>query len=113
MLAELNDDPNTPRALALAWDLLKSGLPGDVQKATLAWLDQVLGLGLDAWLPEVHAVPDAVLALVRARQQARADKRWADADVLRTAIEAQGFVVRDTAEGSVAAPKAALLPVTD
>jgi cysteinyl-tRNA synthetase len=43
-----------------------------------------------------------VLALVEARRQARADKRWADADALRARIEAAGFVVRDTAAGSVA-----------
>jgi cysteinyl-tRNA synthetase len=113
MLAELNDDLNTPRALALAWEILKSGLPGAMQKATLGWLDEVLGLGLDTWRPETHAVPDAVLALVEARRQARLDKRWADADALRTAIEDQGFIVRDTAEASFAAPKAATLPVTD
>jgi cysteinyl-tRNA synthetase len=104
MLAELNDDLNTPRALALAWELLKSDLPGDVQKATLGWLDEVLGLGLDAWAPKVHAVPLAVLELVEARQQARRDKRWADADALRAAIEAAGFSVCDTAAGPVAAP---------
>jgi cysteinyl-tRNA synthetase len=104
MLAELNDDLNTPRALALAWELLKSSLPGEVQKATLGWLDEVLGLGLDAWAPKVHAVPLAVLELVEARQQARRDKRWADADALRAAIEAAGFSVCDTAAGPVAAP---------
>lgn len=102
MLAELNDDLNTPRALALAWEVLKSELPGGVQKATLGWLDQVLGLDLDAWAPEVQAVPDAVRALVEARQQARAEKRWADADRLRAEIEAAGFRIRDTAAGPVA-----------
>jgi cysteinyl-tRNA synthetase len=109
----VNDDLNTPRALALAWELLKTALPGEVQKATLDWLDGVLGLGLDAWRPEAHAVPDAVLALVEARGRARLEKRWADADALRIAIERQGFVVRDTADGPVAAPKPAPAPVTD
>jgi cysteinyl-tRNA synthetase len=104
MLAELNEDLNTPRALALAWEVLKSPLPGEVQKATLGWLDGVLGLGLDLWRPEAHAVPDAVRALVEARQQARAEKRWADADALRAEIEAAGFSVRDTADGPVAEP---------
>jgi cysteinyl-tRNA synthetase len=102
MQAKLNDDLNTPRALALAWELLKSALPGAVQKATLGWLDHALGLGLDAWTPDVHAVPAAVRELVEARQQARAEKRWADADSLRAAIEAAGFSVRDTPAGSVA-----------
>jgi cysteinyl-tRNA synthetase len=104
MLTELNEDLNTPRALALAWELPKSGLPGAVQKATLGWLDEVLGLGLDAWRPEVCPVPDTVQRLVEARQQARAEKRWADADALRAQIEAAGFSVRDTAAGPVAEP---------
>jgi cysteinyl-tRNA synthetase len=104
MLAELNDDLNTPRALALAWELLKSDLPGAVQKATLGWLDEALGLGLDAWRPAAHDVPETVRALIDARQQARAERRWADADALRAAIEAAGFTVRDTAAGPVAEP---------
>jgi cysteinyl-tRNA synthetase len=93
-----------PRALALAWELLKSGMPGAKQKATLGWLDGVLGLGLDAWRPEVSAVPDAVRELVDARQRARAEKRWADADALRVEIEAAGFSLRDTPAGPVAEP---------
>ncbi|WP_198120133.1 cysteine--tRNA ligase [Massilia rhizosphaerae] len=104
MLAALNDDLNTPGALALAWEVLKSDLPGAVQKATLAWLDEALGLGLDTWRPEARAVPDAVLALIDARQRARAERRWADADALRAEIEAAGFAVRDTAAGPVAEP---------
>jgi cysteinyl-tRNA synthetase len=111
MLAELNDDLNTPRALALAWELLKSALPGEVQKATLGWLDGVLGLGLDAWAREVHTVPATVQELLDARQKARSEKRWADADALRMAIEAEGFTVRDTAEGPVAEPCAELRTV--
>jgi cysteinyl-tRNA synthetase len=45
-----------------------------------------------------------VRELVEARQRARLEKRWADADALRAAIEATGFSVRDTAAGPVAAP---------
>jgi cysteinyl-tRNA synthetase len=98
--AELNQDLNTPRALALMWELLKSDLPPATQKATLRWLDQVLGLGLAEWSPAVLEVPDAVQALVTARDQARQEKRWADADTLRQAIESAGFTVRDTPAGT-------------
>jgi cysteinyl-tRNA synthetase len=104
MLAELNDDLNTPRALALAWEVLKSALPPAVQKATLGWLDGALGLGLDEWRPDAAPLPEAVRALLEARQQARLDKRWKDADALRVAIEAEGYAVRDTAAGPVAEP---------
>lgn len=107
MLAALNDDLNTPRALALVWELLKSGLSGSVQKATLGWLDETLGLGLAEWRPETHRIPPAVQDLIDARETARKEKRWADADALRAAIEAAGFVIRDTAAGPVAQPQPA------
>ncbi|WLI90515.1 cysteine--tRNA ligase [Massilia sp. R2A-15] len=105
MLAELNHDLNTAKALALMWEVLKSSLPGDVQKATISWLDQTLGLNLDRWVPAAHTVPQAVQALIAARDLARSEKRWADADSLRAHIEAEGFAVRDTAAGTVAEPR--------
>jgi cysteinyl-tRNA synthetase len=50
-------------------------------------------------------VPEAVEALVAARQQARTDRDFAAADTLRGEIEALGFSVEDTREG----PKIAVL----
>jgi cysteinyl-tRNA synthetase len=45
-------------------------------------------------------VPEKILALVAKRQQARAAKRWAEADALRGQIRAGGYEVQDTPEGS-------------
>jgi cysteinyl-tRNA synthetase len=104
MLAELNRDLNTANALALMWEVLKSSLPGEVQKATVRWLDQALGLDVDDWSPPVHTVPESVQELIAARDRARMEKRWNDADALRASIERQGFVVRDTPRGTVAEP---------
>ena len=104
MLAELNEDLNTPRALALAWELLKSGLDGKAKRATVAWLDGALGLGLEHWRPAAIALPQAVRELIEARGLARTEQRWKDADALRLAIEDAGFIVRDTADGPVAEP---------
>jgi len=98
--AEVNDDLNTPRALALAWDLVRSDLPAPVKKATLLRFDQVMGLRLAEWQPTEEAVPEKVAALVQQRDQARAQKRWQDADVLRTHISAAGYDVEDTPQGS-------------
>ena len=50
-------------------------------------------------------VPEAVEALVAARQQARTDRDFSAADALRGEIEALGFSVEDTREG----PKIAAL----
>ena len=39
------------------------------------------------------------MALVRQRTQARADKRWGDADSLRDQVNALGYEIEDTPQG--------------
>ncbi|MGE5224556.1 MAG: cysteine--tRNA ligase [Omnitrophica WOR_2 bacterium] len=95
----INDDLNTPRALALTWDLLKSDLPDDRKKATLLQFDQVLGLGLGDWKPKEEAIPPEVLSLVEQRTKARAEKRWKDADILRARVSEMGYEIEDTPLG--------------
>src|SRR5262245_25849566 len=77
---QINDDLNLPRAVAVTWDLVKSDLPAAIKKATLVQFDRVLGLRLAEWQPTEDVVPEAILGLVQQRQQARAEKRWKDAD---------------------------------
>jgi cysteinyl-tRNA synthetase len=96
---QINDDLNMPRALAITWGLLKSDLPEAVRKATVLEFDRVLGLQLAAWQPTEIEVPAEVQALAQQRQQARAEKRWPDADALRKQIEEAGYMVEDSAEG--------------
>ncbi|MCI0396558.1 MAG: cysteine--tRNA ligase [Chloroflexi bacterium] len=95
----VNDDLNTPRAIAVAWDLVKSDLPAATKKATLLAFDQVFGLKLAEWEPPEEIIPDEILALVEQRQQARAEKRWQDADALREQVRAAGYDIEDTPQG--------------
>ena len=86
--AALEDDFNTPEALALmhGWrdhDLLRRGL-------------DVFGL---ASLADEDAAPAELLALAEERQTARAAKDFAEADRLRDEIAAAGWEVRDEAGG--------------
>ena len=97
--AQINDDLNLPRAMAVVWDLAKSDLPAGTKKATLLLFDEVLGLGLAAWQPAEEVIPVEILALVEQRQQARKEKRWQDADALRQEIGEAGFEVEDTQQG--------------
>jgi cysteinyl-tRNA synthetase len=97
--AQINDDLNLPRAVAVVWDLVRSDLSTATKKATLLHFDQVLGLGLATWQPAEQIVPDSILALVEQRQQARAQKHWQDADRLRDQIKAAGFELEDTPQG--------------
>ena len=95
---EINDDLNTPRALAVAWETLRGDLPAAVKRATLVAFDRVFGLALAAWVPKVEAIPDAVRALAEARAAARKSKAWAEADRLRDEIAAAGWEMEDRAD---------------
>jgi len=102
--ADINDDLNTPRALALVWELARADLPAAVKRATVLEFDRVLGLGLAEWQPAAVEVPAEVSALVEQRQAARAAKRWAEADALREQIRALGYEVEDSASGAHVKP---------
>ena len=98
-LKEINDDLNFPRALAVVWDLVKAdAAPGD-KKATLLALEPLLGLNIKAWQPKKTEVPAEILAMVEARQQARASKNFEESDRLRGEVEALGYQIVDTREG--------------
>ncbi|QDG73789.1 cysteine--tRNA ligase [Janthinobacterium tructae] len=101
---QINDDLNFPRALAVAWDLLKSDLPDAMKKATMARFDAALGLGLLAWQPVQVEVPQPVQAWMAQRAIARAQRQWAEADRLRTLARAAGYDIDDTPQGQQARP---------
>jgi cysteinyl-tRNA synthetase len=98
-IEQVNDDLNLPRALAVTWELVKSGLDPAVKKATLLVFDRILGLGLAEWQPEEEEVPAEILDLLEQRQQARREKRWVDADALRDQVTGSGYEIEDTPQG--------------
>jgi cysteinyl-tRNA synthetase len=97
--AELNADLNTPRAMAVAWEVLRGDLPPAVRKATLLAFDRVFGLRLAAWEPKAETIPETVQQLAAARAAARASKHWAEADRLRLALHDAGWEMEDGAAG--------------
>jgi cysteinyl-tRNA synthetase len=96
---EINDDLNLPRALAVAWETLRGGLPAVVRKATLLRFDAVFGLGLATWTPKQEIIPDAIATLAEARLAARASKNWDEADRLRAELHAAGWEMEDRPQG--------------
>ena len=97
----INDDLNTSQAIALIWELVKDNSVADAdKKATVTLFDQVLGLRLTEWAPEAQAqVPEQIMTLVDARQQARESKDWPAADKARDDLAALGYEVVDTPDG--------------
>jgi cysteinyl-tRNA synthetase len=97
--AELNNDLNTPRAMAIAWEVLRGDLPVAARKATLLAFDRVFGLKLATWQPRNETIPAEIQSLAAARAAARAAKQWAEADRLRVALHETGWEMEDSADG--------------
>ena len=97
--AEINDDLNLPRALAVAWEVLRGGLPDAVRRATLLRFDRVFGLRLADWAPRQDAIPPEIQALAESRLAARQAKQWPESDRLRAEIQARGWDIEDGAGG--------------
>jgi cysteinyl-tRNA synthetase len=86
----LEDDFNTPAALAIMHDWARAGELEELRRG----LD-IFGL---ATLGEQQDAPPEVVTLAEARVAARAAGDYAEADRLRDEIAAAGWVVRDVAE---------------
>ncbi len=112
-LEAMNNDMDTPKALAILWDLVKDAEVAKADKrATLLHFDRVLGLGLkdlaqsresrvavDIRREEVDDLPDPIRALVDERERARQEKEWQRADDLRKELTEQGYHLEDTPTG--------------
>lgn len=97
-LAALNDDLNTPQALAVVWDVIRDeSIELEAKKATLLDFDRVLGLKLSGQIKV--EVPEEVQVLVDAREKARENKDFEKADAIRGEIEEHGYTVLDAESG--------------
>jgi cysteinyl-tRNA synthetase len=104
---KIEDDLNTPEALAVLWEVTKDKELSAGQKwALLKAFDEVLGLGLETVeLPQAVAaldlaeLPDEVKQLVEQRDAARRAKDWTATDHLRDQLATLGYQVIDTDQG--------------
>jgi cysteinyl-tRNA synthetase len=96
------DDLNAPRAMAVLWDVVRSGTlsPAD-RRDLLLDFDAVLGLDLAhaEAAGEVYETDPRIDALLEEREQARANRDFATADRIRDELTAEGVQLIDTPEG--------------
>ena len=102
----MDDDLDTPRAVALVFDLVRkanaaldAGDEATAAPLAAAVLDVTGALGLVIGGAD-DEVPTDVADLARQRDDARAAKDWAAADALRDRLQADGWLVEDTPEGT-------------
>jgi cysteinyl-tRNA synthetase len=89
LVAVLDDDFNTPEALALMHDWRRSGRYGELGRA----------LSLFGLVTRRAEAPRKIVALAELRERAREAKDFAEADRLRDEIAAAGWEVRDVVGG--------------
>ena len=94
----MDDDLQTPQAVALLFDLVRRANGGDAAAAAAA-REICAAVGLELRGDVDDADPEA-LALARQRDEARAGKDWAAADSLRDRLQSMGYVVQDTPDGT-------------
>ncbi len=113
--AAMDDDFNTPEALAVLFDLVRElnrvRETDLARSASIGALMKQLGssLGLlqaepDDYLKggsQTNALTDeAIESLIQHRNKARANKKWGEADRIRDELKAQGIVLEDGAQGT-------------
>ncbi len=117
----MDDDFNTPRALALIFDevralnrLMDEGTAAGLgaRVAALKKAGEALGLLQEApalfltrkkerWLEARGMSAREIEELIRRRDQARKDKQWKEADRIRAELAAKGVLLEDSSGGTI------------
>ena len=102
----MDDDLQTPQALGLVFELISdanSALDaGDANRAsvlggTVVALAGAMGLAVSG---AAAVIDEETLILARERDEARAAKDFARSDAIRDQLQAAGWIVEDTADGT-------------
>ncbi|MDB5188318.1 MAG: Cysteinyl-tRNA synthetase [Candidatus Kaiserbacteria bacterium] len=110
----VNDDLDTPGALATVWAMLKSDDYSTPEKlAALRTVDMVLGLTITEPDEQLRTLaqaeirteipmselPENIRALVQEREEARTNKNWSKSDELRATLTSLGYSLDDAKSG--------------
>lgn len=104
----MDDDFETPRALAACFDLLKEinrRMDGDNLNAEAARAADELLIDIDRVLGifkiNEERIDDEVKILIEEREKARKNKNFAESDRIRDVLKEKGIVLEDTDKGTV------------
>lgn len=105
----INDDLNTPKCIALLWDLIKDANVSPIDKLRqVRKIDGLLGLNLienakiqieSASTIKSPELPAEIHVLLTAREKARREKDWATSDKIRDEIQVYGYEILDGESG--------------
>jgi cysteinyl-tRNA synthetase len=100
----INNDLDTPKALAIFWELMKSNLSGQDILATLLEFDKVLGLRIDETIrskDRLILLPEGAQSLIDKRDKLRKEGNFKEADKIRNELKKMEVEIEDTEKGPV------------
>jgi cysteinyl-tRNA synthetase len=89
----VGDDLNTPKALAVTWDMLKSNIPSEDKYDLAMSFDEILGLKLNE--AKIAENPENIKLMIAERDKLRSEGKYEEADNIRAEIQKLGFSVSD------------------
>jgi cysteinyl-tRNA synthetase len=96
-VSHMENDLDTPKAMAVMWKMLKSNIPSIDKYDLLLSFDEILGLNLRR--VRERNIPEEVLKLAEKRKDLREGGKFKEADKVREEINSKGFNVKDTKSG--------------
>lgn len=96
-VSAMNDDFNTPQALAVIFDFMRLvNKKGGNAKAynLMLEMDKILNI-----LTKKDRTPNKILRLAEKREKLRMEKKWREADILRKKLLVEGYIIEDLKEG--------------
>ena len=104
ILEEVNDNLDTPKALAKIDEIFSEIIKANPEKLNysnllelLEFIDELLGLNLIASTPDIS---DEIKMKIIERNNARAEKKWAKSDEIRGELLSKNIILRDTPKKS-------------
>ena len=104
LLEEVNDNLDTPKALAKIDEIFGEIIKANPEKLNydnllelIEFIDELLGLNLITSTPDI---PDEIKMKIIERTNARAEKNWAKSDEIRDELLSKNIILRDTPKKS-------------
>ncbi len=98
---ELENDLNTSNALTVLYDVIKSDINNTTKLELIKDFDKVLSLNLLTNDEVDKDVLDYINSKIEERKQAKSNKDYERADLIRKELEDKGIILKDTREGTI------------
>jgi len=98
----INDDLNIPKALGIAWNMVRYPEKSNDIYNLLLKTDTIFGLGImdaESKAQDQPQLDAEIERLIEERQQARKEKNWKLADEIRDKLKTMGIELMDTPQG--------------